>query len=232
MAKLSILIPVYNEKETILRLLEKVGEVDLGRIEKEVIIIDDFSTDGTRELLQSIKNKYKILFHDKNYGKGRAIRTGLEKVTGDWVIIQDADLEYNPDDIKVLLAKMLEPGVSVVYGSRRLNVNLLKTKHSGLSFAIGGIFLTGLTNLLYKTKITDEAVCYKMFKTELLKSFNLESERFEFCPEVTAKTAKRKIKIHEVPINYHPRHKKEGKKINWRDGLEAIWTLIKYKFRK
>jgi len=240
MAKLSIIIPVYNEKETILKLLDKVNQVDLGNIEKEIIIVDDFSTDGTREILRSAENQYKaplfggsgikIIYHDKNYGKGRAVRSGIKQVTGDWVIIQDADLEYEPNDIKKVLNKMIQKNAQVVYGSRRLNGEYLRGRYSGISFAIGGIFVSWIANLLYQIHITDEPTCYKMIKTDLLKSLNLQCERFEFCPEVTAKVAKRKIKIYEVPINYYPRHKNEGKKINWYDGLEAIWTLIKYRF--
>jgi len=229
MNKLSIIIPVFNEKDTILKILKKIEEVDLGR-EKEIIIIDDASTDGTREILKNLGKKYIILFHDRNQGKGRAIRDGLEKVSGEAIVIQDADLEYDPEDIKLLLNKMIETGAEVVYGSRRLKKYNNHEKYSGYIYAFGGIFLTWLTNLLYGLSITDEPTCYKMFRTELLKSLELECERFEFCPEVTAKIAKRGIKIQEVPINYYPRHKGEGKKISWRDGIEAIWTLVKYRW--
>jgi len=229
--KLSVIIPVYNEKGTIKKILGKINNVDFGEIKKEIILVDDHSTDGSREIVRGLEDKYAVIYHEKNRGKGRAIRSGLEKATGDWVIIQDADLEYDPNDYVKLLAKMREPGVQVVYGSRRLHSNYFSDRHSGHIFALGGIFLTWLTNLLYNANITDEPTCYKMFKTDLIKNLNLRCERFEFCPEVTAKIAKRKIKIHEVPINYYPRHKDEGKKINWRDGLEAIWTLIKYKFK-
>lgn len=231
MPKLSIIIPVYNEKETILKILEKVRNVDLGQVEKEIIVVDDFSTDGTRQILESLQNQYKVIFHDKNCGKGRAIRTALEQATGDWSVIQDADLEYDPNDIKLILNKIMEPGVLVVYGSRRLHKSYFQERHSGFIYAIGGIFITFLTNLLYNTKITDEAICYKMVKTDLLRGLDLQCERFEFCPEVTAKIARRKIKIYEVPVSYNPRHKDEGKKINWKDGLEAIWTLVKYRLK-
>ena len=155
MSKLSIIIPVYNEKETILKLLDKVDGVDFGNTEKEVIIIDDCSTDGTKAILQSIQYKYKVIFHEKNFGKGLAIRTGLKRASGDWVVIQDADLEYDPEDLKLLLNKIQTIGVLAVYGSRRLRKKLNK-QHSGFFFAVGGIFLTFLTNLLYQTKITDE----------------------------------------------------------------------------
>jgi len=230
MPKLSIVIPVYNEKGTILEILAKVKQADIGSAEKEIIIVDDFSTDGTREILTALDSQYKIIYHEKNRGKGMALRTGFKYATGDWAVVQDADLEYDPNDFKQMIEKISAPGVDVVYGSRRLNHNYFNGRHSGHIFAVGGIFLTWLTNLLYGIKITDEPTCYKMFKIDLLKSIDLKCERFEFCPEATAKIAKQGIKIHEVPIKYYPRHKSEGKKINWRDGVEAICTLIKYRF--
>jgi glycosyltransferase involved in cell wall biosynthesis len=230
MPKLSIIIPVYNEKNTIGELLSKVDDLDLSPIEKEVVIVDDCSTDGTRDILKSLENKYRIFHHEKNKGKGAALRTGFEEASGDWVVVQDADLEYDPNDLKKMLEKIQEPGVTVVYGSRRLNKNYFTERKSGHIFALGGILLTWLSNLLYDTKITDEPTCYKMFGRDILKSVNLKCERFEFCPEVTAKIAKKGVKIYEVPIEYVPRHQNEGKKINWKDGLAAIWTLIKYRF--
>jgi glycosyltransferase involved in cell wall biosynthesis len=228
--KLSIIIPVFNEKKTILEILKKIEKVNLANLnfEKEIIIVDDGSTDGTREILENLKEKYKIVFHDKNQGKGMAIRTALERVSGDFVIIQDADLEYDPQNYLKLLKFALENKAEVVYGSRRLNPQ--NKQYSDPFFFLGGIVLSWLANFLYNIKITDEPTCYKLFKTETLKSIPLKCQRFEFCPEVTAKIAKRKIKIYEVPISYYPRHKKEGKKINWRDGFQAIWTLIKYRF--
>lgn len=200
----------------------------MGDVEKEIIIVDDFSKDGTREILKDLESKYKIIYHDKNQGKGLAIRTAIKRITGDWVIIQDADLEYDPNDYIKLLECAKKNDAQVVYGSRKAHIQ--EGVYSGIAFALGGIFVTRLTNFLYGTKITDEPTCYKMFKSSLLRSISLECKRFEFCPEVTAKIAKKGIKIYEVPINYYPRGKKEGKKINWRDGFEAIWTLIKYKF--
>lgn len=229
--KLSIIVPVYNEKETIAKILDKIEKVDLG-IAKEIIIVDDFSSDGTREILKPYEEKYKIIYHEKNQGKGRALRSGFAVASGEVIVVQDADLEYEPADFKAMLDKMAASGAAVVYGSRRLNHSYFKRRHSGHIFALGGIFLTWLTNFLYGTKITDEPTCYKMFKADLLKSINLECEHFEFCPEITAKIAKRRIKIEEVPINYYPRHKDEGKKINWRDAVEAVWTLLKYRFKK
>ncbi len=229
--KLSIIIPAYNEKDTITQILNKMEGLDLG-VEKEIIIIDDYSTDGTREILKQYQNKYQILYHDKNYGKGRALRSGLVKATGDYTVIQDADLEYDPNDFKTMLKKITETGGQAVYGSRRLQHSYLRRRHSGHIFAIGGIFLTWLANFLYDINITDEPTCYKMFKTDLLKELSLECEGFEFCPEVTAKIAKRKIKIYEVPINYYPRHKNEGKKIKWQDAVTAVRVLFKYRFKK
>jgi glycosyltransferase involved in cell wall biosynthesis len=228
--KLSIIIPVFNEKNTILELLRKVEAVDLNSLDfkKEIIIVDDCSTDGTREILDSLGDKYKIIYHSKNQGKGAAIKTGLKWASGDYIIIQDADLEYDPKDYKTLLEYALKNNAEVVYGSRNLNP---ENKHSNLLYYLGGIFFTWLTNILYGIRITDESTGYKMFKTDLLKTIPLKSKRFEFCPEITAKIAKRGIKIHEVPINYSPRPVKAGKKISWwKDGLKTAWTLIKYRF--
>jgi len=229
--KLSIIIPVYNEKNTILQILSKVDGVDFDGTEKEIIIVDDYSIDGTRDILRSLEGKYRILYHEKNRGKGAALRTGFSQASGDWVVVQDADLEYDPNDLKKMLEKASEGNVFVVYGSRRLHKNYWNERKSGHFFAMGGIFLTWLTNILYGIKITDEPTCYKMIKADLLNDLNLKCERFEFCPEVTAKIAKRKIEIYEIPIEYFPRHKDEGKKINWRDAVQAIWTLLKYKFK-
>jgi len=196
-------------------------------LEKEIIIVDDGSTDGTQDILKTLSSPlFKIIFHRDNQGKGASIRTAIKKITGEVVVIQDADLEYDPNDYQKLIQPILEGRAEVVYGSRILG----SKNRSGLSYYFGGKFLTLVTNLLYSTKITDESTCYKVFKANILKSINLKCRRFEFCPEVTAKVAKKGIQIYEVPINYYPRDKKEGKKIKWRDGMEAIWTLIKYKF--
>jgi dolichol-phosphate mannosyltransferase len=228
--RLSIIIPAYNEKKTLLKVLKSIEKVDIGFIEKEIIIVDDFSTDGTKELLETLKEKKtKIIYQKMNCGKGFAIRTGLSNSTGDIILIQDADLEYNPKDYNKLLKPILFGNTQVVYGSRFMNKNQ-KIKFN--SFFIGNKFLSLLTTLLYRQKITDMETCYKVFKKEAIKDLKLKSRRFEFEPEITAKILKKKVKILEIPISYNPRGKKEGKKIKCRDGIIAIWTLIKYWFVK
>jgi len=227
MKKLSIIIPVYNEKETILEVIKRVKEVDID-LSKEIIIIDDGSTDGTKDLLKKIKGA-KLIFSKVNEGKGASIRKGLKKVTGDIVLIQDADLEYNVNDYRKLIEPIIKNKVGVVYGSRNLIKN--NRKHSGFLFYTGGILLSWMANLLYGINITDEATCYKVFKTDIIKNIDLQCKRFEFCPEITAKIAKKGINIHEVPISYNPRNSIQGKKIQWRDGFQAIWVLLKYRFK-
>lgn len=226
--KLSIIIPVYNEKNTILEILKRLADLDLGNIAKEIIIVDDFSTDGTREIINSLAGNYKIIFHNQNQGKGMAIRSGLKEASGDYVVIQDADLEYDPNDLRVMINKMVAENMDVLYGSRRLNKKNIQ--HSGIQYYFGGWVLTVLTNALYGLKLTDEPTCYKMFKTELIKSMPLACKRFEFCPEVTALAALGGYDIKEIPISYFPRHKKQGKKISWRDAIVAIKILFKYRF--
>jgi len=229
MGILSVIIPVYNEKNTIKEIIEKVKNVTLiEEFEKEIVVVDDGSTDGSRGILLSLSN-IKLIFHEDNQGKGAAVRTGLKECSGNYIIVQDADLEYDPHDFNFLLSKIIKENLLVVYGSRELRKQ--EKRFSGVSFYLGGIFLTWLTNILYKQKITDEPTCYKMFKTEYLKSLSLKCKKFDFCPEVTALIAKQGIKIEEVPISYYPRHKNQGKKINWKDGVMAIVTLLKYKFK-
>ncbi len=224
--KLSVIIPVYNEKKTIRELLWRVRAAE---IDKEIIVVDDFSTDGTRQYLESIQREpgVKVILHPSNMGKGCAIRTAIPHVTGDVVIIQDADLEYDPQDYTKLVRPILEGRTSVVYGSRYLNPDneLPLTR-----FKIAVLLLTAMANVLYNAGITDEATCYKVFKSDVLKGIPLKCKRFEFCPEVTAKLRKRGYRIEEVPISFKYRTTKEGKKIGWRDGVEAILTLLKYRF--
>ncbi len=224
--KLSIILPVYNEKDTILEILKKVEEVKLKDIEKEIIIIDDFSTDGTREILKNL-NKHKIFFHEKNIGKGGAIRTGLKHFTGDIILFQDADLEYDPKFYNELLKPILNNETKVVYGSRMLGEH--KDMYSLHYF--GNNFLTMATNLFFGCKITDMETGYKVFKKEILDGINLNAERFEFEPEITAKILKKGQKIKEIPIDFNnPRDFKQGKKITWRDGVMHFLYLIKYRF--
>jgi len=221
--KTSIIIPVYNEERTIKKILDKVLT---SPIEKEVIVVDDGSTDKTGDILKDYEKRIKILTHRKNLGKGSAIRTGLKHAKGKIVLIQDADLEYDPSDYQNLIKPILEKKAKVVYGSRWLR----KRRAEPSLFYFGTQFLTWVTNLLYGTEITDESCGYKVFDTKLLKSLSLKSKGFEFCPEVTAKLAKKSVQITEVPIKYTPRSISEGKKIKWRDGIIALFTLIKYRF--
>jgi len=226
--KLSVIIPVYNEKNTIKEIVDKVRKVDLGNIDKEIILVDDCSSDGSKEVIKSLKGKnIKKAFHLKNKGKGGAVKTGISKSTGDIIIIQDADLEYDPEDYKKLIVPFLEKNAQVVYGSRSLNKS---NKYSHFSFLIGGKLVTLVTNLLYFTWLTDEPTCYKVFRSDIIKNIKINEDKFDWEPEVTAKILKQKIKIHEIPISYFPRTVDQGKKINWKDGVMAIWALIRYRF--
>lgn len=225
--KVSIIIPCYNERKLLPVCLEKVENAPLPEgFTKEIILVDDCSTDGTREWLQKLK-KHKVLFHKRNRGKGAAVKTGFKEATGDIYLIQDADLEYDPNDYPSLLELFRDDRVKVVYGSRRLNRK--NKQYSGFSFFIGGLLLSAMVTVLYFQKITDEPTCYKVFRKDVIDSLIIKGDRFEWEPEVTAKILKQGIRIHEVPIRYYPRHVKEGKKINWKDGVQAIWTLLKYR---
>lgn len=218
-----MIVPVYNEVEHLEELLQAV----LGSpVRKEVIIVDDGSTDGTRERLQARPptDDVTILFHSMNCGKGAAIRTALEYAHGEFVLIQDSDLEYDPLDYPALLRPLKEGNANVVYGVRP------DRPERGLRFFLGAKFLTLLTNFLYSAGIHDEATCYKVFRRSVLSRIKLECRRFEFCPEVTAKLCRLGERIEEVPISYSPRSAVQGKKIRHADGLLAIWTLIRYRF--
>lgn len=226
--KLSVIIPVYNEKNTILEVLRLVEAVDLS-LEKEIIIIDDCSTDGSRDVLKSLdRNKFKIIFKEKNEGKGSAIKEGFLTATGDIIIIQDADLEYDPNDYIKVLKPILEGRADVVYGSRFLSGEPKRV----LFFwhYLGNIFLTILSNFLTGLTLTDMETCSKAFKKEVVDSFKnkIESKRFGIEPELTARIAKGRWRIYEVGISYYGRDYFEGKKINWRDGVAAIWHIIKF----
>ena len=221
------MIPVYNEVETIKEIVSRVQAVDL---EKEIIIVDDGSTDGTRELLQedtfSLEN-VRVLYHDHNQGKGAALRTGFESATGDIIIIQDADLEYDPREYPVLLEPILDGRADIVYGSR-----FLGGPHRVLFFwhYLGNKFLTLLSNALTNLNLTDMETCYKVFRREVLSGMQLKSNRFGFEPEFTAKIAKKDFRIYETPISYSGRTYAEGKKIGWKDGVKAIVAILWFRF--
>jgi dolichol-phosphate mannosyltransferase len=219
----SVIVPVYNEAAHIDEILQAVHA---SPVKKEIIIVDDGSTDGTREKLQALPplDDVTIVFHEENYGKGAAIRTALAYVRGEYVLIQDSDLEYDPQDYPALLLPLEEGKANVVYGMRP------DRPERGLRFFLGAKLLTHLTNLLYGAGIHDEATCYKVVRRSLLTQIQLECRRFEFCPEVTAKLSRMGEKIAEVPIHYNPRSALEGKKIRLSDGWLAIWTLIRYRF--
>jgi dolichol-phosphate mannosyltransferase len=228
--KLSVLMPVFNEEETIRHIIADVLAIP---VDLELIVVDDGSTDMTRDRLNDIApdERLRIIYTAKNAGKGAAIRVALSHAVGDVVVIQDADREYDPNDFIVMLEK-IDSGAAVVYGSR-LSHAATKLNDEGKRdrFYYGRRLLPFVTNLLYRTGITDEATCYKMFRRDVLVSIPLTCERFDFCPEVTAKVAKRGYKIYEVPIHYEARTAAEGKKIGWRDAFDAIWALLKFRVR-
>lgn len=228
MKKVSILIPVYNEINSLEPLLQKVEEAPFAGLKKEIILIDDCSTDGTKDILKNLESKYKVLYHEVNQGKGAALRTGFSAVTGDIAVIQDADLEYDPKDYDGVLKLILDGEADVAYGSRFLDLTQSKTVVKINFFA--NKMLTLMTNILFGAKLTDMETCYKAFKTEFIKGINIKSNRFDFEPEITAKVLKRKARLKEAPISYHGRTFEEGKKITMKDGLHAILALIKFRF--
>jgi glycosyltransferase involved in cell wall biosynthesis len=224
--KLSVIVPVYNERNTVAEIVRQMRAVELP-LEREIVIVDDGSDDGTRDILKQLADStVRVVSHAANRGKGTAIRTGLAQVTGDLVLIQDADLEYDPEDWPKLIAPVLKGRAKVVYGSRftgeRRNMLFLHW--------VGNRLLSLVTNVLYNTTLSDMETCYKLFDRDLILSLNLRAKGFEFEPEVTAKVLRRGVRIYEVPISYSGREFDEGKKITWQDGIVAIGTLIKYRF--
>ena len=227
---ISIIIPAFNERNTIERVVETVLASDTLGLERELVVVDDCSKDGTRDVLATFPQKYggtvKVFYHEVNQGKGAAIRTGLAQVSGDLVLVQDADLEYDPKDFPVLLEPILAGRADVVFGNR-----FHGGEHRVLYFHHfnANKFLTFICNLLTNLNLSDMEVGYKVFKTELLRKINLTSNRFGFEPEVTIKTAKLQCRIYEVPIAYHGRTYEEGKKITWRDGVAALYFMLKFR---
>lgn len=224
--KLSIIIPCYNEIETIDSILEKVLEVEL-EVEREIVVVDDGSTDGTRDYLRSLDDdQFKIVLHQANRGKGAALRTGFKQASGDLVLIQDADLEYDPGDYSRLLRPILDGKADVVYGSRFVG----SEAHRVLYFwhSVGNRLLTLLSNIFTNLSLTDMEVCYKVFKKSILDQIELKEDRFGFEPEVTAKVARLNCQIYEVGISYYGRTYEEGKKIGWKDSVRAVYVILKY----
>ena len=226
--KLSIVVPVYNEANTILSILRVVENAVLPVeiSETEIILVDDFSTDGTRQVLEELDGIHKVFFHSKNTGKGGALRTGFANCTGDIILIQDADLEYDPNEYVKLLEPIINGRADVVYGSRFVSGH----PHRVVYFwhRLGNGFLTLLSNIFSNLNLTDMETCYKVFRSEIIKQIKIEENRFGFEPEITAKVAKLKCRIYEVGISYYGRTYEEGKKINWKDGVRAIWCILKY----
>jgi len=227
--KLSIVVPVYNERNTVPEIVRRTRTVELpDGIEREVIVVDDGSTDGTRDVLRQLGDStVRVVLHDTNKGKGAALRTGFGLATGDYVLVQDADLEYDPNDWPKLIKPVVDGKARVVYGSRftgeRRNMLFLHW--------IGNRFLSLATNVLYNTTLSDMETCYKLVDRSLISQLSLRADRFDIEPEITAKILKRGVRIYEVPISYTGREFDEGKKITWKDGFSALWTLVKYRFR-
>ena len=227
--KLSVIVPVFNERNTLVEIVRRMRAVELPEnIETEIIVVDDGSDDGTRDVLRQLGDStVRIVMHPNNRGKGAALRTGFASATGEYVLVQDADLEYDPEDWPKLLQPVIRGKARVVYGSRftgeRRNMLFLHW--------VGNRFLSLTTNVLYNTTLSDMETCYKLIDRQLLDTLTLHSNRFEIEPELTAKILKRGVRIYEVPISYTGREMDEGKKITWRDGVTALYTLVRYRFR-
>lgn len=224
--KLTVIIPVYNEKSTIREIVKRVQDTQFA---SEIIIVDDGSQDGTREILPELEllEGVRVILHEKNQGKGAAVRTGIQAASGELLVIQDADLEYDPKEYANLLKPIEEGKADVVYGSRFLGGARRPILYWNM---VANKILTFITNILYNNILTDMETCYKMFKRSVVADMTLRSRRFDFEPEFTAKVLKRKVRLFEVPISFNPRDYEEGKKINAWDGFVAVWTLIKYRF--
>jgi glycosyltransferase involved in cell wall biosynthesis len=225
--KLSVVIPVYNEKSTIEEIIRRVQEVDVG-MDKEIVAVDDGSTDGTRDILRRLASeKIRIFLHEKNTGKGGALQTGFSEAHGDIVVVQDADLEYDPQEYPKLLEPILDGRADVVYGSR-----FLGGTHRVLYFwhSVGNRMLTMLSNMVSNLNLTDMETCYKVFRREVLQKIRLKSGRFGIEPEITIKVAKLKCRVYEVPISYAGRDYSEGKKIGWKDGVAALFHIVRFRF--
>lgn len=227
MNTIDIIVPIYNEIQTLERIIQQIESLDFCGLKKRLILVDDCSTDGSREILKKFKN-HSVLFHDKNLGKGAALCTGIQKSTADIIVFQDADLEYNPKDYQKILPDLIDNKTAIVYGSR------LKEKNNEKNFLKSSLFankfLTFLTNMLYGCKLTDVETCYKAFRHDVIKDINIKSKKFEVEIEITAKLIKKGYKIKEIPISYNGRAFHQGKKITVFDGLHAVFALFYYRF--